>query len=326
MTKEHAEYIQKLQHIVAARLQQVSEGTTIRSLYDPIVDALTNPGKLIRPLLTMLFCEASGGKPEQALPAAVSVEMLHTFTLIHDDIMDKADLRRGRPSVYAQCGADEAILIGDTLLAMALQELALSKSNPTILLRDYAKGLREVCEGQALDISFETRTDVSIEEYQNMIELKTARLLMMSCSLGVLAAGGSPQERDLARKCSKQAGLAFQLMDDVLDVTAGEEFGKKLGGDVIEGKKTWLVLTLAQRAHDGETQALLAEFFDNHGLPEERVPEMVAAFERYGVLEDAQTVVREHTHHALELLEEFPASSARDVIHDLILSLVEREH
>ncbi|PCJ80783.1 MAG: polyprenyl synthetase [Bacteroidetes bacterium] len=213
-------------------------------LYAPIRYLLKIHGKRIRPLLALSVCKAEGAPFEKAMPAAIAVELFHNFTLMHDDIMDGAPLRRGRPTVHEVYGESSAILSGDAMFTLA--SIALEDVEENVLaeiLKIYNKTSREVCEGQQLDMEFESQDDVTIENYLEMIRLKTSVLLACSCAMGAISSGASKERVEIWYRFGEKVGLAFQIQDDLLDTFGDESItGKKVGGDIISEKKTFLWL------------------------------------------------------------------------------------
>ncbi len=225
------------------------------SLAEPIFYFLKMPGKKIRPLLVLSACEAVGGKPEDALPAAVAVELFHDFTLIHDDIMDQDELRRGLQTLHVKYGNPTAILVGDLLIGVAYKVLLRSPAAQLKPVLDiFTDTLVKVCEGQALDEEFEKRAEVRVEEYLDMIGKKTAWLIQTACALGAICGGGNPEQVQHLSRFGYAMGLAFQIQDDLLDFIADETMlGKKIGSDFRMDKKTYVLLkykqTLRQYPH-----------------------------------------------------------------------------
>ena len=214
-------------------------------LYDPIHYLLSLGGKRIRPVLALAACEAEGGALDAAMPAAMAVELFHNFTLMHDDIMDEAPLRRGRPTVHTKWSENAAILSGDVMYTLALTALEGTPSDALAdVLRMFNVTSKEVCEGQQSDMAFETRDNVTVDEYVNMIRLKTSVLLAASAAMGARAAGASLERVEAWYRYGVNVGLAFQIQDDFLD-TFGESgtTGKQVGGDILSDKKTLLWLT-----------------------------------------------------------------------------------
>lgn len=216
-------------------------------LYEPIKYAMSSGGKRLRPVLTLAACEAFGADPQKALGAALAIEMFHNFTLLHDDIMDRAEMRRGRPTVHTKWNDSTAILSGDAMLTLAsvlLYATTLESDQHLLMRRLFDKTAMEVYEGQQYDIDFESRTNVSVDEYMEMIRLKTSVLLGCACKMGALAASASQTLTKAIYDFGIHLGLAFQLRDDYLD-TYGDAsvFGKVTGGDILNDKKTWLSVT-----------------------------------------------------------------------------------
>jgi len=213
-------------------------------LYEPIRYISDGGGKRLRPILLIFSCECVGGNIESVLSTAVAVEMIHNFTLVHDDIMDHDDYRRGRKTIHRKWNEDVAILTGDALMVFGYQSLAKSDFKDLAGILDiFSKGVIEVCEGQALDKEFEKRSDVELEEYIKMVDKKTGRLIAVSTELGALIGGGDPETVQAFRKFGEKLGRAFQIQDDLLDIIAEQNvLGKDLGSDLIQDKKTYPLL------------------------------------------------------------------------------------
>lgn len=233
--------------------------TEPKNLYEPIGYTLSMGGKRIRPVMLLLACNLFTDDIGKALPAALAIEVFHNFTLLHDDIMDKADMRRNSPSVHKKYNENIAILSGDAMSIMAYNYLQKCETqNLGSIIGLFSQTALEVCEGQQFDMDFESRTDVSIPEYLNMIRLKTAVLLACSLKIGALAANASEQMADLLYVFGLNLGIAFQLQDDLLDVFADQEkFGKKIGGDIVSNKKTFLLLKALELSDDPTKKELL---------------------------------------------------------------------
>lgn len=290
------------------------------SLYAPIRAAITNGGKRIRPLLTA-FC---GNFPQEEtwLPPAAAIELLHTFTLVHDDIMDNAVTRRGRPAIHIAYGMNEAILAGDTLVALAMRALA-GAPRAGELLGTFAEGFQAVCEGQALDKEFEEKDNVSMEEYLTMIELKTARIFECAAALGAISAGGA--NLDACREFAREIGIAFQLQDDLLDLTAGESFGKAIGGDILEGKRTILfVLGMTHTGTISDAQRALFERLRAHTTTESDIALARIAFEQMGILAETAQLAEHHSKLAEEQLAKIPNVAQRERLHAFSQQLLGR--
>ena len=249
---------EQLQQILDTAIQNLKFPDHPKQLYDPITYIINLGGKRVRPLLVLMATELFGEDANESIHAAMAIEVFHNFTLVHDDIMDNAPLRRGKATVHEKWSINIAILSGDVMMVEANKNLA--KVNPAFLspvLNTFNATAQGVCEGQQLDMEFEGRDDVSIEEYINMIRLKTAVLLGGALKLGAIIAGASEKDADLIYQFGENIGIAFQLQDDILDVYADpEKFGKQVGGDIIANKKTFLLLKAFELA-DGETRASL---------------------------------------------------------------------
>ncbi|WP_314571706.1 polyprenyl synthetase family protein [Alloprevotella tannerae] len=265
-------------------LSQQAYPTRPAELYEPIAYALSGGGKRVRPQLTLLACSLYSDDPEKAIPAALSVETYHNHTLLHDDLMDGADLRRGRPTVFRKWDANTAILSGDTMLILAFN-LLLEGGYPNAaeLLQLLARTAREVCEGQQYDMNFEQRNDVTEAEYIEMIRLKTSVLLACALKMGALVAGAPADQADLLYRFGEQIGLAFQLQDDYLDCYGDPAvFGKQIGGDIASAKKTYLLINALESA-DEKQRADLNRFLSDEAMP--RAEKLAAVIQIYNALD-----------------------------------------
>jgi geranylgeranyl diphosphate synthase, type II len=302
--------------LVDAHLETIARDRGPASLYEPTHYVLSGGGKRIRAILVMLAAEAVGGDGRAALGAGVGVEILHNFTLVHDDIMDSAATRRGRATVHTRWDDGTAILVGDVMIGLAHHALL---STPSDRIREalhaFTNGIVDVCEGQALDREFESRPDVTLADYMHMIAMKTGRLVETAAEVGGLVGNGTPEQIAGLRAYARHIGQAFQIQDDLLDITAAEaEFGKRIGGDIIEGKKTYLVVRALERVHEGADRALLDTFRAGKGLPAEQVPAMRDLYERHGVLDAARDDVRHYIDIAKADLGSLADTPARDML------------
>jgi geranylgeranyl diphosphate synthase type II len=265
--------ISELQGIIKKIFDSVSFSQEPANLYNPITYTLNLGGKRIRPLLVLIGCDLFNGNLDKAGPAALAIELFHNFTLLHDDIMDRAPLRRGKETVYKKWNTNVAILSGDTMFALACEFL--SQSDPEVLpqaLSEFTRTARMVCEGQQYDMNFESRDVVTIGEYLEMIRLKTAVLIGCSLKLGAIVAKAPPAETVNIYEFGENIGLAFQLQDDLLDVFGDEQkFGKEIGGDILSGKKTFLLLKACEIATEKERTALNQCFSDQSLSSEEKI-------------------------------------------------------
>lgn len=238
--------LEKRAALISGAIERLLPVVHPEGLYEAGRHLVDAGGKRLRPSMLLLAAEAAGGDPEILVPAAVSIELVHNFTLIHDDIMDNADIRRGRPSVHKVWGVSGAILAGDTLYSKAFQILGETPAKPELILAAMevlSSTCTAICEGQWLDLDFERRNIVSEEEYMEMIEKKTGVLYGASASMGAVLSGASPEVVQGLDEYGRLTGMGFQIQDDVLDLTAPEKvLGKKRGGDLIEGKKTLIMI------------------------------------------------------------------------------------
>ena len=254
-------------------------------LYQPILYAMSGGGKRIRPTLLLLCCEAFGGDVREAMSAASAVEMFHNFTLLHDDIMDNALVRRGKPSVFAEWGENVAILSGDAMMIYAYKLLRNVPDEKLPRILDiFTEMALQVCEGQQYDMDFEHLKKVAVAEYMNMIELKTSVLLAGSAMIGAILGNASEDDCRKIYRYPLELGLAFQLQDDLLDSYGTEQvLGKKIGGDILEGKKTCLMLNAMSRATEEDREVLRHTHLDDKLSPEEKIARVKEVYDRYDV-------------------------------------------
>ncbi len=310
---------------VDLKLRNLLKGRNPFSLYVPASYILESSGKRLRPILVLLSAKVAGGKYNQVFNAALAVEMLHNFTLIHDDIMDKAELRRGRETLHKKYDLNTAIIAGDSLLSVAYEYLLKDcNGNAKKALAAFTQGLVEVCEGQSLDTDFETREKVTIDEYITMIKKKTAMMLKMSCELGALLVEAKPRDIKAMSEYGLNLGIAFQIQDDLLDIIGDEEkFGKKVGGDLIEGKKTFLFLKAFQKAK-GEDKKALLKIIKNKGINRSEVDKYKLIYEKLGVIDDARKEIKLYTDLALKAVDRISKKRSIEIFHWLANSLIIR--
>lgn len=270
---------------INAALRDIPYPARPEGLYEPIEYVLSMGGKRLRPTLVLLSYSLYRDDFEQAIPAAIGLETYHNHTLLHDDLMDHADMRRGQPTVHRKWNENTAVLSGDTMLIMAFQ-LVMQCRTPrqADILQLFARTAREICEGQQYDVNFESRTDVTEAEYIEMIRLKTSVLLACAAKTGALAAGAPEADAEVLYRFAERIGLAFQLQDDYLDVYGDPAvFGKKIGGDILCGKKTFLLINAYQRA-DAATRAVLLDLLADRQLPAaEKVQAVTDIYNRLGI-------------------------------------------
>ena len=285
------------------------------SLYDPMKYVLAAGGKRIRPLLILLSCEAVGGSMNQALHAAVAIEVLHNFTLVHDDIMDNASSRRGRATVHVRWDTNTAILVGDELVALSYRELLKTKSRAIAHVADvFTDGVVQVCEGQSYDKEFETLNNVTLNDYLLMISKKTGKLFSVSSGIGALIGGGTDREVRAVRAFGTSLGRAFQIQDDLLDIVADErELGKKIGGDILEGKKTFLLIQAYERA-TGKDRKIIRSIIEKRRITQRHIPLVKKIYERLGVIETAQQWIDRDIRQANLQLQKLRDTPARTML------------
>ena len=268
-------------------------------LYAPIAYHMALGGKRIRPVLVLMACDALGGDAAGALDAALGIEMFHNFTLLHDDVMDNADVRRGKPTVHRKWSSNTAILSGDTMLTLATQFIALTGNSAVMDL--FNKTAIEIYEGQQWDMDFEDRNDVTVEEYINMIRLKTSVLLGCALKTGALLAEGAEVDCEALYEAGVNMGLAFQLQDDLLDVWGDPKtFGKEIGGDIMNNKKTFLLINAMQLAKGDDADELRHWLNDPYATRVEKVAAVTALYERLGVRQLAQEAIADCNARAIE--------------------------
>ena len=326
-TDTEADHVASLRARIEEALPAFPEDAEPAVLYDPARYVLEGGGKRIRPTLLLLVAEAYGRPVEQALPAALAVEVFHNFTLVHDDIMDEADERRGRPTVHEKWDVGTAILVGDLLMARSYELLGMVPDGSVDdLYPVYHPMVERLCAGQALDASFEDETDVSVEAYLEMIDGKTAALLGAAFELGAVVGGAPDADREALRTAGRLVGRAFQIQDDLLDVTAdGEDWGKVVGGDLVNGKKTYVTLRALERA-EGDEHDWFARLAHQGGLPRADVAEARERMARLGVFEDARAAVERFTDRARRHLRVLPEGRATRTLRWLLGRLAAREH
>jgi geranylgeranyl diphosphate synthase, type II len=297
------------------------------SLYEPIRYIMSLGGKRLRPLLTMLSYSLYKKDAENIIPQAAAVELFHNFTLVHDDIMDKAPLRRGKATVHEKWNVNTAILSGDVMMVKVYEIFSVLEPK---MLKDvlliFNQCATEVCEGQQWDMEFESKKTVSVPEYLEMIRQKTAVLLGFSLELGALLAGAKLKERLTLRNLGVSIGIGFQLNDDLLDVYGDKKkFGKQVGGDIISNKKTFLLIKALERAKGKDKIELMkwltAKTFDKT----KKVKAVTALYDKLEIRQIAETEINNQFSKGLQSLAALPATSGRDELGRFIFSLMKRQ-
>jgi len=316
---------QKYRQLVSALIDKYLAKDKPESLYEPMRYALQGGGKMLRPTLALIACCAVGGNEKDALDAAAAIELAHNFTLVHDDIMDNDEMRRGRDTVYKKWDANVGILSGDALLVKAYE--ALNQVNSAYLprtLKEFNQAILKVCEGQALDMEFESRQDVTLEEYYYMIDRKTARLFSLSCVTGAILGGGSETEIESLRTFGLELGRAFQIQDDLLDLLADQKtLGKDIGSDIQANKKTFLMLYIREHA-DEQTLLQLAGFQKKTRLTDEDIQWVIDVMEKVGAVDGAKNQVRDALADARAALEHLQDTESRHLLSAMLDTLEHR--
>lgn len=297
-----------------------------RELYEPENYILSLGGKRLRPLLALIACDLFGAPPAQALDSALAVELFHNFSLVHDDILDAAPLRRNQPTVHLKWNTNVAILSGDVMLVKAFETLQHYEAQQfkTLSLL-FQRTAIEVCEGQQEDMNFETREDVDVEDYIRMITNKTAVLLGCSLQMGAINAGAETADQQNIYLFGKHLGIAFQLLDDYLDAFASDpkKFGKQPGGDILANKKTFLLLKAWELASPEQTQQLTSLL---NGKPDTKVKDVTTLFTKIGVGELCLAEADRHTQMAVDYLEKVNTDPGKkESLRSFALGLLTRE-
>lgn len=297
-------------------------------LYEPITYTMDLGGKRLRPVLVLMACEAVGGDINRALTPAIGLEMFHNFTLLHDDVMDKADIRRGKPTVHVKWDDNTAILSGDAMLTMATQLIAQAPADVMPQVMDlYNRTAMEIYEGQQYDVDFETRNDVTVDEYIEMIRLKTSVLLGCACKMGALIGGADEATAQLFYKVGENLGLAFQLQDDMLDVWGDEAtFGKAIGGDIMNNKKTFLLINAMQRATGDHKVELSLWLSTPNASRAVKVPAVTAIYDALNLRDLSLDAINRYNDEAINALNKISISDdARTEFSNFITRLVKRD-
>jgi geranylgeranyl diphosphate synthase type II len=288
-------------------------------LYEPIEYTLAAGGKRVRPQLAMIASHMFGGQDQDVLPAALALEIFHNFTLLHDDVMDHAEVRRGRPTVHVKWNENTAILSGDQMLIEAYKMLSQVPADklPKVL-QLFNKMATEICEGQQYDVDFESQEHVAIDDYLLMIRLKTSVLLATALQMGAYIAGAGEREQDALYQFGIHIGLAFQIQDDILDVWGDPAtFGKAIGGDIACNKKTFVTLTALQLADEDSRHALHTWLSQTMQDNVEKIAAVTAIYDRLEVRAECEKRVVELTQQALAYLSTLPQNAAADQLRQL---------
>jgi geranylgeranyl diphosphate synthase, type II len=298
--------LKDLQLLIEDAVVKLEHPASPSELYEPITYILSVGGKRMRPALLLMACDLFGGDVQKAIDPALAIEVFHNFTLVHDDIMDNAPLRRGKMTVHEKWDPNVAILSGDVMLVQAYRFIM--QVDDTILrqvIDVFNNTAIGVCEGQQFDMNFERQDSVAIDTYLNMIRLKTAVLLGGALKIGALIGGASNTDADLLYTFGEQLGIAFQLQDDILDVYGDpEKFGKQVGGDIISNKKTYLLIKALEQA-TGNDKATLHQWLETHEAdPAEKVTAVTSIYNKLNIKESAEQAMQQFAQKAFDALDQ----------------------
>ena len=297
-----------------------------KNLYEPIIYILNLGGKRLRPILTLMSCDLFGGSSIGALDAALAIEMFHNFSLVHDDIMDDAPLRRSQKTVHEKWNVNAGILSGDAMLVLSSQLLESYNGEQFKRLNSlFNRTALEVCEGQQYDIDFETRTNVTVAEYIKMISLKTAVLVATSLKFGAIIALADENDIENIYNYGLNLGIAFQLQDDYLDVFGTQDFGKQKAGDIIENKKTYLFLKAFELATKGDCVELL-KWYEIEQFSEDKIVKVVSLFKKYKIPDLMELEIRKYTLKAIQNINNLSLVDVKkEVLMKFAYQLMERK-
>lgn len=324
---------QQTSELIEEELSQLPLPERPASLYDPVRYTLSLGGKRIRPYFTLTACGLCGGDIEEAAPAAAAIELLHNFTLLHDDIMDAAPTRRGKDSVYKKWSSSIAILSGDAMYAWAFERLQYYGENKRFTKEQYyaiidifIESAKLVCEGQAYDLDFEEESEMSLDSYLKMIKGKTAALIAGAFKMGGKVAGAGEQEIKLLGELGEQIGVGFQIQDDLLDIAADPElFGKEKAGDILERKKTYLFTLALQKSNDDQRSELLT-IFGKEKITAKDVEQVTKIYKNKDILNTAHEAVDYYYEQGIQVIKTFSNSPFKTELIEFLISLKNRKY
>jgi len=311
--------------IINKEIQSIEYPKNPAGLYDPIAYLLALKGKKIRPVLTLIACNLYCNEVKDALPVALAWEIFHNFTLMHDDVMDKAEIRRGQATVHKKWNENTAILSGDAMLILSYMYLAKSSSgNLNRLLELFSDTAAKICEGQQFDMEYENRVNISGKEYIKMIQLKTAVMLGACLKSGAIIGGAKESDLQYLYNFGVQLGIAFQIKDDWLDIYGNPDlFGKKTGGDIICNKKTFLLVTALETANK-EDKEILLYWLNSDIQSEDKINAVRQIYDKLSIRERTQTVLQNYYYQSLRILEKVSAKR-KIILEEIAEELIERE-
>lgn len=318
------QYNPLIEHINQCLIDSVSPELP-GTLRDPIQYFFSQPSKKIRPLLSVFCCEALGGNKEHVIPAATAIELFHDFTLIHDDIMDQDELRRGNPTIHTKWDSGTAILVGDALIGLSFQQLVKSPENYlNQVVKIFSDALVKVCEGQALDKSFETYSNVNLENYLDMIAKKTAWLFKVSCEIGAILGGGNANQIENLSKYGYNLGLAFQIQDDLLDFIADEgKLGKKIGSDFKMDKKTYITLKYQEILQNSPE---LKEKYPAHERDYKSLADFQKTLKEIGLVREVENEVDQYFKDCLNYLQKVLPDKITHPLYEITRLIEDRQY
>jgi geranylgeranyl diphosphate synthase, type II len=318
----------ELKKIVDKAITNLSYNAEAENLIDPVKYILSIGGKRLRPVLALMACNLFSDQIDECIIPAAGLEVFHNFTLVHDDIMDKAPVRRNFPTVHTKWNINQAVLSGDVMAFIANE--CFLQAPPGCLVRIFRvfnKAAVEVCMGQQLDMDFEKKAIISLEDYLRMIELKTAELLAASAKIGAITGGADDKDSDLLYEYGKNLGLAFQIQDDLLDIYGDTRvFGKIPGGDIIANKKTFMLVKAFETASPGQLQ-ILQELFSTRNIdPDTKVREVIGIYDQLKIKDLTENLAHEIINKALSQLDMVSVKKERkEEIRFMAVSLIGRE-
>ncbi len=309
-------------------LQNLDFGKSPVRLYDPIYYSLSVGGKRVRPILCLMSTELFGGKYEDSINAAFGIEIFHNFTLLHDDMMDKSLVRRGKPVVHVKWNENIALLSGDAMSVIAYKYICKSNNNLEDILDVFSDTALKICEGQQYDMDFESEANVTEKEYLKMIKLKTAVLLAASLKIGAIAANASKEDCEKIYNFGENLGMAFQIQDDLLDVYGNPEiFGKKIGGDIIANKKTYLLIKALELANEDQKEKLDYWLNKEEFNSEEKIEAVKSIYNEIGIGNLTEQLMNLYFNEAFKIFELLDIDSSRkDILRQFTQSMKKRNY
>jgi len=297
-----------------------------KGLYEPIQYSLSQGGKRLRPLLALLGCSVFGGDLEKVIPPAIGLEIFHNFTLLHDDIMDQAAIRRGQPSVYTKWDTNTAILSGDTMFVLAYDYVTKTEAKYLVdVLQIFNQTAREVCEGQQYDMNYETQEFVGVKDYIEMIRLKTAVLIAAALKIGAIVAAADAKDTQKIYDFGINIGLAFQLRDDLLDAFGEQEvFGKPIGNDIVTNKKTFLYIIAYDKADSSQTDRLDRSFKLQNNV--EKVSSVLEIYNQLDIKKETEKMIETYFEKSIQYLDNITlAKEKKEELYSFAKGLMSRE-